>query len=148
MDISNETSVDPFIIGPSSIIVRTIAYRVLFCKSISHLRHQVIRILLAYLYKSKEYVTTYLTPLILWLHPQNPQGIVLLVTLIAFSLKRYTNLKMRAEMAYRRKFWKNMMRTALTYEEWAHVSRMLDKETIRMNEADLYDEELVRNKIQ
>ncbi|KAJ9184940.1 hypothetical protein P3X46_004625 [Hevea brasiliensis] len=51
-------------------------------------------------------------------------------------------------MAYRRKFWRNMMRTALTYEEWAHAAKMLDKETPKMHESDLYDEELVRNKLQ
>ncbi|XP_071909330.1 triacylglycerol lipase SDP1-like [Coffea arabica] len=148
MDISNEARVDAFSIGPSSIMGRTIAFRVLFCKSISHLRHQLIHMLLVYLYKAKGYLNTYLTPLISWLHPRNPQGILVLVTLIAFSLKRYTNLKMRAEVAYRRKFWRNMMRTALTYEEWAHAAKMLDKETTKMNEADLYDEELVRNKLQ
>ncbi|KAL0337925.1 UNVERIFIED_CONTAM: Triacylglycerol lipase SDP1 [Sesamum calycinum] len=71
-----------------------------------------------------------------------------MVSLIAFLLKRYTNVKTRAEMAYRRKFWRNMMRSALTYEEWAHAAKMLDKETLRMNESDLYDEELVRNKLQ
>ncbi|GFY98172.1 patatin-like phospholipase family protein [Actinidia rufa] len=60
----------------------------------------------------------------------------------------HTNVKLRAEMAYRRKFWRNMMRTALTYEEWAHAAKMLDKETPKMNESDLYDEELVRNKLQ
>lgn len=40
------------------------------------------------------------------------------------------------------------MRTALTYEEWAHAAKMLDKETPKMNESHLYDEELVRNKLQ
>ncbi|KAF2289318.1 hypothetical protein GH714_034726 [Hevea brasiliensis] len=71
-----------------------------------------------------------------------------MVTIIAFLLKRCTNVKLRAEMAYRRKFWRNMMRTALTYEEWAHAAKMLDKETPKMHESDLYDEELVRNKLQ
>ncbi|KAM1140873.1 hypothetical protein ACFX19_041604 [Malus domestica] len=41
-----------------------------------------------------------------------------------------------------------MMRSALTYEEWVHATRMLDKETPKMNESDLYDEEVVRNKLQ
>uniref|UniRef100_A0A6N2MA22 PNPLA domain-containing protein n=1 Tax=Salix viminalis TaxID=40686 RepID=A0A6N2MA22_SALVM len=70
------------------------------------------------------------------------------MTIIAFLLKRYTNVKLRAETAYRRKFWRNMMRTALTYEEWSHAAKNLDKETPKMHECDLYDEELVRNKIQ
>ncbi|VAH80002.1 unnamed protein product [Triticum turgidum subsp. durum] len=54
----------------------------------------------------------------------------------------------RVQSAYRRKFWRNMMRAALTYEEWAHAARMLERETPRRaTDADLYDEELVRNKL-
>jgi TAG lipase/steryl ester hydrolase/phospholipase A2/LPA acyltransferase len=70
------------------------------------------------------------------------------MTIVALLLKRYTNVKVRAEMAYRRKFWRNMMRSALTYDEWAHGAMMLDKLTPKMNESDLYDVELVRNKLQ
>ncbi|KAK6124741.1 hypothetical protein DH2020_041517 [Rehmannia glutinosa] len=148
MDISNEARVDSFSIGPSTLFGRTVAFRVLFCKSMSHLRHQLFGMLLMYFYKFKNCLRDYLSPAISWFHPRNPQGILVMVTMIAFLLKRYTNVKIRAEMAYRRKFWRNMMRAALTYEEWAHAAKMLDKETLRMNEADLYDEELVRNKLQ
>ncbi|BFG37938.1 hypothetical protein CerSpe_242120 [Prunus speciosa] len=144
MDISNEASVDPFPIGPSTIVGRTIAFRVLFCKSMSQLRQQMFRTLLRLIYRCRDF----LAPMFSWLHPRNPQGILAMVTIIAFLLKRYTNVKVKAEMAYRRKFWRNMMRTALTYEEWAHAARMLDKETPKMNESDLYDEEVVRNKLQ
>lgn len=144
MDISNEASVDPFSIGPSTIIGRTIAFRVLFCKSFSHLRRQIYQALVYYMYRFRNVSASMLS----WLHPRNPQGILAMVTIIAFLLKRYANVKVRAEMAYRRKFWRNMMRTALTYEEWAHAAKMLDKETPKMNECDLYDEELVRNKLQ
>ncbi|KAI3830202.1 hypothetical protein L1987_04336 [Smallanthus sonchifolius] len=148
MDISSEATVDRFLIGPSTVFGRTIAFRVLFCKSIAHLRHQIVHVLFYYLGIIRTYVSDIATPVISWLHPRNPQGILLLVTLIAFLLKRYTNVKLKAEMAYRRKFWRNMMRAALTYEEWAHAARMLDKETPKLNEHDLYDEELVRNKLQ
>ncbi|KAJ9181035.1 hypothetical protein P3X46_009210 [Hevea brasiliensis] len=144
MDISNEASVDPFSIGPSTIIGRTIAFRVLFCKSMSHLRRKIYHLLLNYFQRFRDASASILT----WLHPRNPQGILAMVTIIAFLLKRCTNVKLRAEMAYRRKFWRNMMRTALTYEEWAHAAKMLDKETPKMHESDLYDEELVRNKLQ
>ncbi|KAJ8570400.1 hypothetical protein K7X08_037372 [Anisodus acutangulus] len=41
-----------------------------------------------------------------------------------------------------------MMKSALTYEEWAHAAKMLEKETPKMNEAEFYDEELVINKLQ
>ncbi|KAJ7976691.1 Triacylglycerol lipase SDP1 [Quillaja saponaria] len=144
MDISNEASVDPFSIGPSTIVGRTIAFRILFCKSMSQLRHQIFHMLLNIICRFKDF----LAPMVSWLHPRNPQGILAMMTVIAFLLKRYTNVKLRAEMAYRRKFWRNMMRTALTYEEWAHAAKMLDKETPKMNESDLYDEELMSNKLQ
>ncbi|XP_043724492.1 triacylglycerol lipase SDP1-like isoform X2 [Telopea speciosissima] len=144
MDISNEARVDQFSIGPYTIIGRTIAFRLLFCKSLSHVRQQVFHVLWSIACQLKGYVM----PVISWFHPQNPQGILAMITVMAFLLNRYTNVKSRAELAYRRKFWKNMMRSALTYEEWAHAAKMLDKETPKMNESDLYDEELVRNKLQ
>uniref|UniRef100_A0A1J3DXW3 Triacylglycerol lipase SDP1 n=1 Tax=Noccaea caerulescens TaxID=107243 RepID=A0A1J3DXW3_NOCCA len=144
MDISNEAYVDPFSIGPTSLMGRTIAFRVLFCKSMVQLRRDLFRFLLHWFLRFKLTVS----PLVSWFHPRNPQGILAVVTIIAFVLKRYTNVKMKAEMAYRRKFWRNMMRTALTYEEWAHAAKMLEKETPKMNESDLYDEELVKNKLQ
>lgn len=40
------------------------------------------------------------------------------------------------------------MRSALTYEEWAHAAKMLDRETPRANDSEFYDVELVRNKLQ
>lgn len=144
MDISDETSVDPFSIGPSTIVGRAIAFRILFSKSVSQLRQQIFHVLLTFISKFKDY----LVPFFSWFHPRNPQGILAMVTVIAFLLKRYTNVKLKAELAYRRKFWRNMMRAALTYEEWAHAAKMLDRETPKMNESDLYDEELVRNKLQ
>ncbi|CAN6704566.1 unnamed protein product [Malus baccata var. baccata] len=115
----------------------------------SHLRHQIFRIFFSLVYRFKnERLVHWVRPMFSWLHPRNPQGILAMVTIIFFLLKRYTNVKVKAEIAYRRKFWRNMMRRALTYEEWVHATRMLDKETPKMNESDLYDEEVVRNKLQ
>lgn len=148
MDISNEARVEFFSIGPSSIVGRTIAFRVLFCKSISRLRRSIFHFMMYYLYKIKNCLSYYLTPLIKWFHPRNPQGILVLVTLLAFLLRRYTYVKIRADMVYKRKFWRNMTKSALTYEEWAHAAKMLEKDTPKMNEAEFYDEELVVNKLQ
>ncbi|KAE9590155.1 hypothetical protein Lal_00027830 [Lupinus albus] len=142
--ISNEARVDHFPIGPSGILGRTIAFRVLFCKSISHLRHQIFHVLLDILHKFRRVWA----PIISLLNPRNPQGILAIITIVFFLLKRSTGVKVKAEMAYRRKFWRNLMRSALTYEEWAHAAKMLDKDRPKMNEADLYDVELVRNKLQ
>ncbi|XP_010525498.1 PREDICTED: triacylglycerol lipase SDP1L [Tarenaya hassleriana] len=144
MDISNEASVDPFSIGPTTLVGRTIAFRILFCKSMSQFKHRLLRFLVRFFRRTR----ALLSPIMSWLHPRNPQGILIMVSTIAFLLNRYTSLKARAEMAYRRKFWRNMTRTALTYEEWSHAAKMLDKETPKMNESYLYDEELVRNKLQ
>ncbi|CAL0326612.1 unnamed protein product [Lupinus luteus] len=142
--ISNEASVDRFPIGPSGIIGRVVAFRVLFCKSMSHFRHQMLYLLLNLIIRFNGILGSILSSL----HPKNPQGILVMMTIVAFLLKRYSSVKVRAEMAYRRKFWRNMMRTALTYEEWAHAAKMLDKESPRLNESDFYDVELVRNKLQ
>ncbi|KAJ8646268.1 hypothetical protein MRB53_008016 [Persea americana] len=76
-----------------------------------------------------------------------PQGIIAMVTVIAFLLERFTNVKSQAESAYRRK-WRNKMRSAVTYEEWSHAAKMLDKETPKTRECSLYDEELVRKRLQ
>lgn len=144
MDISNDATVDSFPIGPASIIGRTIAFRVLFCKSMWQFTRESLRVLWIYMHRCKKLIV----PVFSWFHPRNPQGILAMVTVIAFILKRCTNVKTSTEMAYRRKFWRNMMQTALTYEEWAHAAKMLEKEARKLNEAHLYDEELVRNKLQ
>ncbi|KFK34934.1 hypothetical protein AALP_AA5G213100 [Arabis alpina] len=144
MDISNEANVNQFSIGPSTIIGRTIAFRILFCNSMSKCRQKLFRFLIFFLRGAK----VILWPFVSWLHPRNPQGILAMVMSMAFLLNRYTSLKAKAEMAYRRKFWGNMMRAALTYEEWSHAAKMLDKETPKINETDLFDVELVMNKLE
>ncbi|KAM0951063.1 putative triacylglycerol lipase [Dioscorea sansibarensis] len=143
MEISNEASMGRFSIGPSTVIGRTIAFRVLLCSSMTHLRHELRRFLSEFV----RHLRNSVLPLLSWFHPKNTQGILVMVTLMAFLLKRFTNARSRAESAYRRKFWRNMMRSALTYEEWSHAAKMFDKLSPRMNDADLYDEELVRNKL-
>ncbi|KAG6529300.1 triacylglycerol lipase SDP1-like [Zingiber officinale] len=146
MDITNEAAVDAFSIGPSTVLGRAIALRVLLCGSLRLLRTRLFLLLRAALRRLRDGA---LLPLAASLHPRNAQGILVLVTLVAFALRRFTNVRSRAESAYRRKFWRNMMRSALTYEEWSHAAKMLDKElTPKMSEGDLYDEELVRNKLQ
>ncbi|KAK4725405.1 hypothetical protein R3W88_028184 [Solanum pinnatisectum] len=93
MDISNEATIDFFAIGPSTILGRTIAFRVLFCKSIMQLRHQWIFVLC----DTFDFVVA---------PSQSTRDI---------GISNASRLL--AEMAYRRKFWRNMMRSALTYEE-------------------------------
>ncbi|KAK1319315.1 Triacylglycerol lipase SDP1 [Acorus calamus] len=142
--IINEARVDGFSIGPSTIIGRTIAFRVLLCSSMSHFRHHLLRTLQEILLHLRHTMGLILS----WFHPTNTQSILVSLTLLAVLLKCHTNIHKRAKSAYRYKFWRDMMRSALTHEEWADAAKMLDKETPKLNESDLYDEELVRNKLQ
>lgn len=87
-----------------------------------------------------------LRPVVALFHPRNTHGILIGVTLMAFLLRRFGSVRSRAESAYRRKFWGNMMKAALTYEEWAHAARMMEREKGK-EETNLYDEELVRSKV-
>ncbi|XP_074577413.1 LOW QUALITY PROTEIN: triacylglycerol lipase SDP1-like [Curcuma longa] len=145
MDITSEAAVDAFSIGPSTVLGRTVALRVLLCGSLRLLSRRLsflVRIALGRLRRGARH------PLA-WLHPRNAQGILALVTIVAFALRRFADVRSRAESGYRRKFWRDMVRSALTYEEWSHAAEMLESEmTPKMRESDHYDEELVRNKLQ
>ncbi|XP_048564586.1 triacylglycerol lipase SDP1-like [Triticum urartu] len=139
--ITNEARVGAFAIGPSTAAGRALALRVLLCGSLARLRPRLAAALRA------------AAPLAAaWLHPRhNTRGILLAVCAVALLLRGRggrAGVRARVQSAYRRKFWRNMMRAALTYEEWAHAARMLERETPRRaTDADLYDEELVRNKL-
>ncbi|KAK8959656.1 Triacylglycerol lipase SDP1 [Platanthera guangdongensis] len=136
MDISNEARVDPFSIGPSSIVGRILALRVLFSISIKQIRLQIAQVL-------RRIISTAAS----WLHPRNTQGILLLVTVAALFLRRFAGGRSEANASLRRRFWRNLMKCALTYDEWAHAAKMLDKEMPRVSESEFYDEELVRCKL-
>ncbi|KAK8453713.1 hypothetical protein SEVIR_5G330800v4 [Setaria viridis] len=141
-DIASEAPVGAFAIGPSTALGRAVALRVLLCGSAARLRHRLAAALRAVLPVAAA-----------WLHPRdNTRGILLAVCAVALLLRGRrgrAGLRARVQSAYRRKFWRNMMRAALTYEEWAHAARMLEREAAprRASDADLYDEELVRNKL-
>ncbi|XP_066307020.1 triacylglycerol lipase SDP1-like [Miscanthus floridulus] len=141
-DIASEAPVGAFAIGPSTALGRAVALRVLLCGSAARLWHRLAAALRAALPVAAA-----------WLHPRdNTRGILLAVCAVALLLRGRrgrAGLRARVQSAYRRKFWRNMMRAALTYEEWAHAARMLEREAPprRASDADLYDEELVRNKL-
>lgn len=143
MEISNEASIDPFSIGPTSMIGRAAILNVLFCKSTIHLKNKILGVVFYYWYKTKTYLKLQFMSFVLSFHPRNPQGILLLVGLILFTLKRHGLLM----DTYCIKFWKNKMKSATSYEQWAHAAKMLARE-IPDSRDDLYDVELVRNKLQ
>ncbi|GLJ36707.1 hypothetical protein SUGI_0738730 [Cryptomeria japonica] len=151
MDGSAEANVGTFLIGPSTVLGRTIAVRVLLCKSLSEFQKIVAIAISLYLNKCERFLRrayrTTFAPVFNWLHPRNSHALLALIVGIALILKRYSSVKSKAQVAYRRKFWRNLMCNALTYDEWSHAAKMLEKETPRRNETDLYDEELVKAKL-
>lgn len=142
MEISNEASIDPFSIGPTSIIGRAAVLNVLFCKSMTHLKHKVLYVVFYYWYKIKESLRIQLMSFISSFHPRNPHVILLFFALIGFTLRRHLIMGTCSV-----KFWKNKKKAALNYEQWHHAAKMLERETPD-NRGDLYDVELVRNKLQ
>ncbi|PKU86061.1 triacylglycerol lipase SDP1-like [Dendrobium catenatum] len=137
MDIGNEARVEAFSIGPSSIIGRTLALRVLFSMSFTQIRRQISKFLRRIFYRVAS-----------WFHPGNTQGILLMVTVATLFLRKFAGGRSAADASLRRRFWRNLMKCALTYEEWAHAAKMLDKEMpLRANDSEFYDEELVKYKL-
>ncbi|CAL9193183.1 unnamed protein product [Musa hybrid cultivar] len=147
MDITNEATVDASSIGPSTIVGRRIALRVLLCGSLRRLRRHLARLLRVALRRLRG--DAKLPPLVAFLRPRHALGILALVSLAAFALRRFANERPRTESANRRKFWRDAMGNAITFEEWLHAAKMLDEETTtKINEGELYEEELIRNKLQ
>lgn len=149
MEILNEASIPPFSIGPTSACGRIAAFYVLSYKSMTHLKHQVFRVILFYWFKIKNGLRTCLVPFTSWFHPRKPLGIVLLCILITFYLKQHSIFRRKdKKRAYQVDFWVKMLRCSKKYDEWVHAAKMLEIDTPRkMNEDDLYDVELVRNKL-
>ncbi|OAY84901.1 Triacylglycerol lipase SDP1 [Ananas comosus] len=128
MEIANKATLNPFFFaGSSTLLGRAVAVRVLLSRSLpSLLREQLAR----------------------RLHRRNARGILAAAALVALLLRRIAGARARAAAACRRGFWREAMRSALSYEEWAHAAKMLDAETPpRASEGDLYDAELVRSKL-
>lgn len=149
MDYRDEAdaALEHFAIGPLTVAQRVIAFRILFCRWVKKVRiviakraDQVWSVWRRVLYRWLRGVSS-------WLNPRNPSVILLAAVVATMILRRAKAGSQKAERAYRRKFWSNLMKTALTYEEWAHAARMLEKEDTRRKDADLYDEELVRSKL-
>ncbi|KAH9290760.1 hypothetical protein KI387_034877, partial [Taxus chinensis] len=152
MDGSAEAGVGTFPIGPSTVLGRATAVRILLCKSVSEFQQMVTFVISFYFrickrFMKKAYRRT-VAPVFSWLHPRNPHALLALIVGIALILRRYSSVKSKAEVAYRRKFWRNLMSNALTYDEWSHAAKMLEKESgPKRNECDLYDQELVKAKL-
>lgn len=142
MEISNEASIDPFSIGPTSIIGRAAVLNVLFCKSMRHLKNKVVLVVFYYWHKIKEYFRIKFASISNF-RSRETQGILLLLfAFIGYSLNKPVKRKY-CEI----KYWRKKKKTALNHIQWDRAARMLEKR-IPDNRDHLYDVELVRNKLQ
>lgn len=124
----------------STAVSRAVALHVLFSAPLSHLRSRLLRFLRG--------LRGGVVPAVSVLRPRGAPGTVAVAALLAVVIRRVADARSRGCSEYRRRFWRDMMRCAMTYEDWAHAAQMLEKETARPGESGLYDEELVRNKLQ
>ncbi|CAN6308785.1 unnamed protein product [Urochloa humidicola] len=141
MDESGEASVGAFRIGPSTLLGRGVALRVLLFSSLWRLRAR------AYAAISRVRSTT--VPAVApWLHLRNTHGVLLMVVLFALFLRKLSGARSRAALTRRRRLCEKAMRHAGTYEEWARAAKVLDKMSEQVHEADFYDEELIRSRLE
>ncbi|XP_052147850.1 triacylglycerol lipase SDP1-like [Oryza glaberrima] len=141
MDLSGEASLGGFKIGPSTLVGRGVAIRVLLLSSLWRLRERA--------YAAASRVRGAALPVVApWLHLRNTHGILLVVVLFALFLRRFSGARSRAALARRRLQCKKAMRYAASYEEWARAAKVLDKMSEQVSESDFYDEELIRNRLE
>jgi len=149
MDYSDDAdaALEHFGIGPLTLAQRVVAFRVLFCRWLKEVRIVIAKRALRVWKVWKRALYLFFRGVSSWLNPRNPSVILLAAVVATMLLRRAKVGSQRAERAYKRKFWSNLMKTALTYEEWAHAARMLEKEDNRRKDSDLYDEALVQSKL-
>jgi len=141
MDESGEASVGAFRIGPSTLLGRGVALRVLLFSSLWRLRARA--------YAAISRVRSATVPVVAsWLHLRNTHGVLLMVVLFALFLRKLSGARSRAALARRRRLCEKVMRHAATYEEWARAAKVLDKMSEQVHEADFYDEELIRSRLE
>ncbi|KAJ7566254.1 hypothetical protein O6H91_02G094700 [Diphasiastrum complanatum] len=146
MESTDEAGLGFFPIGPSTVLGRAVALRVLFCRSAREVALVFLLKAAEYLRKGKWVAMMVVRWLLLGLNPRRPTALLVGVVAMGLILRRARHGSAKAEHAFRQKFWKDMMMTALTYEEWAHAAIMIEKQHHR-NDSKLYDEELVRAKL-
>ncbi|CAK9873240.1 unnamed protein product [Sphagnum jensenii] len=147
MESSDDAVLTVLSIGPSTVLGRVLALKLLFCGWVREGRvvlwAKVLRVVRVW----KRLLGFWFVGVFAWLNPRNPSVLLIAAVAATVLLGRAKMQSQKMERAYRRKFWSNLMKSALTYEEWAHAARMLDKDKGRRKDSDLYDEDLVRAKL-
>ncbi|KAJ7559305.1 hypothetical protein O6H91_04G078800 [Diphasiastrum complanatum] len=148
MEYSDEAGLTSFPIGPSTVLGRALALRVLYCRATRELLHLVCSKASVQVRRMQSLAQLVLCWAMAWFHPRRPTGLLVAALAIGIVLKRSRVESAKAEQALRHKFWHSLMKSAPTYEEWAHAASMIEKESPRRKDSSLYDEELVRAKLQ
>ncbi|TVU44448.1 hypothetical protein EJB05_03891 [Eragrostis curvula] len=141
MEDSGEASIGPFRIGPSTLLGRGVALRVLLFSYLWRLRARASAAI------SRVRNTT-LPVLTSWLHLRNTHGLLLVFVLFGLSLRKLSGVRSLAALARRRRLLEKIMRHASTYEEWARAAKVLDRMSEQVNEAYFYDDDLIRNRLE
>ena len=102
MDESAEASVGAFRIGPSTLLGRGVALRVLLFISLWRLRARA--------YAAISRVRSATVPVVAsWLHLRNTHGVLLMVVLFALLLRKLSGARSRAALARRRRLCEKVM---------------------------------------
>lgn len=144
---SEEAALDLVGIGPTSMVGRVLAIRVLFCKEMNGLALVWMAAAARHWRQIRKLFGSVLRSLLWAVNPRHP-SVILAAVVGAMVLVRRAKMKtVKAEQNYRRKFWSNLMTSALTYDEWVHAASMLDKAIDRKWDKELFDEDLVLAKL-
>ncbi|KAL3687933.1 hypothetical protein R1sor_014242 [Riccia sorocarpa] len=148
MESSSEgAALDLFRVGPTTAVGRALAVQVLLCKSMKEFTLFVVAKIVREWRRMRKWAGFVLGRLLWFVNPRNPSVVLAAVVGAMILLRRFKTVTSKAEQTYRRKFWSNLMKSALTYDEWAHAASMLEKANPRKRDSDLYDEDLVRAKL-
>jgi TAG lipase / steryl ester hydrolase / phospholipase A2 / LPA acyltransferase len=83
-----------------------------------------------------------------WLHLRNTHDVLLMVVLFALFLRKLSDVRSRAALARRCRQYEKAMLCAGTYEVWARTAKVLDRMFEQVHEADFYNEELIRDRLE
>ena len=127
MDNASAAKIGGFDIGPTTIYGRAVAIRVLFCNSTENLFVLIRDRTKIGLRRLRKVLLLVLRAGWTSFNPRNPGVLLGTAILGVLIMRRYRYRFLEAEVAIRKRFWSNLMQTALTYDEWAHAAGMLEK---------------------
>jgi hypothetical protein len=142
MDSDEEVIVDLFRIGPDTLYGRAVAVQALSWEALRTICQRLVLVLkfrirygLRKGLKAVSYVWKILKD---WLNPRNPNVLLGGMILVGYLLRRHRLHSVNAKvLEMKRTFYKNMISSASSYEEWAHAAKQLEQYIGRRRDADL-----------